>query len=150
MVTTKLSHFSDWFKNMTSHGLTHYMLNWIKLRNSYYCTKLIWNHWHSPSRKPRACSTYIVNIMPADVLARRQDISMPDITLDYRECSIPSSTWVNPKTPGNAWVCSQHCGYWCPGAKAPSHQYPQCWLNIHCIGQASYKNITLMLENIRK
>ena len=25
-------------------------------------------------------------------------------------------------TAGNAWVCSQHCGYWCPGAKAPGHQ----------------------------
>ena len=34
---------------------------------------------------------------------------------------------------------SQHRGYWCPGAKAPGHQYPQCWLNIHCIGPVSYK-----------
>ena len=47
----------------------------------------------------------------------------------------------NPQTPGNAWVCSQHCGYWCPGAKAPGHQYPQCWLNILCIGPVSYKKI---------
>ena len=49
----------------------------------------------------------------------------------------------NPWAPGNAWVCSQHCGYWCPGAKAPSHQYPQCWLNIHCIGPISYKILHL-------
>ena len=35
-------------------------------------------------------------------------------------------------------------------AKAPGHQYPQCWLNIHCIGPVSYKNTTLMLDNIRK
>ena len=34
---------------------------------------------------------------------------------------------------------SQHCGYWCPGAKAPGNHYPQCWLNIHCIGLVSYK-----------
>ena len=27
----------------------------------------------------------------------------------------------------------QHCGYWCPGATAPGHQHPQCWLNVHCI-----------------
>ena len=46
---------------------------------------------------------------------------------------------LNPYTLGNAWVRSQHCGYWCPGAKAPGHQYPQCWLNIHCIGPVSYK-----------
>ena len=45
---------------------------------------------------------------------------------------------------------SQHCGYWCPGAKAQGHQYPQCWLNIHCIGPVSYKNITVMLDNVRK
>ena len=36
---------------------------------------------------------------------------------------------VNPLVPGNAWVRTQHCGCWCLGAKAPSHQYPQCWLN---------------------
>ena len=29
---------------------------------------------------------------------------------------------------------SKYCG---PGAKVPSHQYPQCWLNIHCIGPVS-------------
>ena len=34
---------------------------------------------------------------------------------------------------------SQHHGYWCPGAKAPGHQYPQCWLNIHCIGLVPYR-----------
>ena len=45
---------------------------------------------------------------------------------------------------------SQHCGYWCPGAKAPGHQYPQCWLNIHCIGPVSYKNIAHKLNSIRK
>ena len=56
----------------------------------------------------------------------------------------------NPKTPGNAWVRSQHCGYWCPGAKAPGHQYPQYWLNDQLIGAFSYENITLLLDNIRK
>ena len=44
----------------------------------------------------------------------------------------------------------QHCGCWCPGAKAPGHQHPQCWLNIHCIGQVSFKNSALMVYNIRK
>ena len=45
---------------------------------------------------------------------------------------------------------SQHCGYCCPGAKAPGHQYPQCWLNIHCIGPVSYKNIAHKVNSIRK
>ena len=27
-------------------------------------------------------------------------------------------------------MCALLYGYWCPGAKTPSHQYPQCWLNI--------------------
>ena len=56
---------------------------------------------------------------------------------------------VNPYTAGNAWVCTQHCGYWCPGAKAPSHQYPHCWLNIHCIGPVSYRNI-IVIGNYQK
>ena len=58
--------------------------------------------------------------------------------------------YINPQTPGNAWVRSQHCGYWCAGAKAPGHQYPQCWLNIHCIGPISYKNIAHKVNSIRK
>ena len=50
----------------------------------------------------------------------------------------------------NTCVCSQHCGYWCPGAKAPDNQYPQCWLNIHCIEPVSYKNIAHKVNSIRK
>ena len=45
---------------------------------------------------------------------------------------------------------SQHCGYWCPGAKAPRHQYPQCWLNVLCIGPVSYKTIAHKVNSIRK
>ena len=58
--------------------------------------------------------------------------------------------FINPYTPGNAWVRSQHCGNWCPGAKAPGHQHPQCWVNIHCIGPISYRILHLWcttLEN---
>ena len=33
---------------------------------------------------------------------------------------------VNSWTCENAWVHTQHCGYWWPGAKAPGHQYPWC------------------------
>ena len=29
------------------------------------------------------------------------------------------------------WIYNQHCGYWWPGALAPGHQWPQCWLCIH-------------------
>ena len=46
---------------------------------------------------------------------------------------------VNPQTAGNAWVGSQHRGYWCPGAKAPGHQYPKSWLNLDFIGSVWYK-----------
>ena len=56
----------------------------------------------------------------------------------------------NPLTLENAWVRSQHCGYWCPGAKAPGHQYPQCWLNIHFIAPVSCKNIAHKVNSIRK
>ena len=34
---------------------------------------------------------------------------------------------------------SQHCGYWCPGAKAPGHQYSQYWLNINLLDQFHMK-----------
>ena len=47
-------------------------------------------------------------------------------------------------------MCTLHCGYWCPGAKAPEHQYPQCWLNMHCIGQMSCRSFTLIVHHIRK
>ena len=57
---------------------------------------------------------------------------------------------VNPLTAGNTWVCIQHCGYWCSGAKAPGHQYPQCWLIINCFGEVSYRNITVKGNYIRK
>ena len=30
-------------------------------------------------------------------------------------------------------TCIFNSCYWCPGAKAPGHRYPQCWLNIYCI-----------------
>ena len=33
---------------------------------------------------------------------------------------------------------------------APGHQYPQCSLNIHCIGPVSYKNIAHKANSIRK
>ena len=45
---------------------------------------------------------------------------------------------------------SQHYGYWCHGAKASGHQYPQCWLNIHCIGPILYKDIAHTVNSIRK
>ena len=35
-------------------------------------------------------------------------------------------------------------------AKAPGHQYPQYWLNIHFIGPVSCDDITNLLDNIRK
>ena len=35
--------------------------------------------------------------------------------------------------------------------KAPGHQYPQCWPNIHCVGPVSYrKNIAHKVNSIRK
>ena len=46
--------------------------------------------------------------------------------------------------------CVVSTGYWCPGAKAPGNQYPQCRLNIHCIGPVSYKNIAHKVNSIRK
>ena len=46
----------------------------------------------------------------------------------------------SPVRAGNAWVHNQHFCYWCPGAEAPEHQYPQCWLNSYCIGTVSFKD----------
>ena len=57
-----------------------------------------------------------------------------------------SQAWVNPLAAGKTWVHTQHCGYRCPGAKAPGHWYPQCWLGMHYIGQLSDKNTTVIGE----
>ena len=62
-------------------------------------------------------------------------------------CNKDVSSSVNPWTDGNAWMHNQHCGYWCPGAKAPGHQYPQCWFSTYCTTQASYKYITFNTNN---
>ena len=53
-------------------------------------------------------------------------------------------TWFTLWTTGHVWVHTQHCGYWYPDVIAPSHQYPQCWLNIHYIGPFLYRNITVI------
>ena len=44
----------------------------------------------------------------------------------------------NPYMTGNAWLCIE----------PPGHKYPHCWLNIHRIRQISYRNITVMDNNI--
>ena len=72
------------------------------------------------------------------------------IESSVQNCYIQCIDSINPWTLGNTWVHSQHCGYWCPGAKAPGHQYPQYWLNLQFIGPVSYENIRLLLDNIRK
>ena len=36
--------------------------------------------------------------------------------------------------------------YWCPGAEAPGHQYPQCWFEFHCIELILYRNLTITLN----
>ena len=69
-----------------------------------------------------------------------------------KTCELPNSasikfcewrSYLTLKHRETHWVRSQHCGYWCPGAKAPGHQYPQYWVNIQFIGPVSYENITL-------
>ena len=37
----------------------------------------------------------------------------------------------------------------CPGAKAPGHQYPQCWENAYSIEPISCINVSFMVNNIR-
>ena len=61
-----------------------------------------------------------------------------------------SVKWVNHETAGEAWVPTQHCGYWCPGAKAPGHQYPQCWLNRCWIGLISCRNVLFIVKSSKK
>ena len=56
----------------------------------------------------------------------------------------------NPLTAANVWVHTQHRSYWCPGAEAQDHQYPQCRLNVQCIGPFSYWNVIFIRNNIRK
>ena len=44
-------------------------------------------------------------------------------------------------------MCIENCGYWCPGAEAPGHQYPQCSLNTHCIGLILSRNVTFIVNS---
>ena len=65
-------------------------------------------------------------------------------------CSCIGVTSLYTRTDRNARLCTQHCSHLCPGDKGLGHQYLQCWLNIHCIGPVSYRNSTLVGNNIRK
>ena len=57
---------------------------------------------------------------------------------------------INPSIAENAWVCTQHWGYWYPGAVAPGHQHPQCWPNIHCIRPVSFKIILFIVKILER
>ena len=39
---------------------------------------------------------------------------------------------------------TQHCDFWCPGAKAPGRLYPQCWLNIWYTRLIPFKILDLL------
>ena len=43
---------------------------------------------------------------------------------------ISQGQWVKLYTSRDAYLRIHHSAYWCPGAKAPGHQYEQCWLSI--------------------
>ena len=62
--------------------------------------------------------------------ARNAGISSHDIDLVVPEYPSFNTRRFNTLTTGYAWVYLQHCCYWCPGAKAPGHQYQHCGLNI--------------------
>ena len=103
---------------------------------------------------PKAISNHAMLIsrktFPVD-MPRSHRIELELGWLNIRPILIQSlyiSRIINPSTSGNAWVHNQHCGYSCPGAKAPRHQYPQCWLRIYCVGAGSNKYITFAANNI--
>ena len=64
--------------------------------------------------------------------------------------NVTSLDKLNPWTTGNTWACTQHCSYWWPGAKAPGHQYQQCWQNIHCIRPVALRTVTFIGNISRK
>ena len=65
-----------------------------------------------------------------------------------RPQSFTSASVFIPSITGNAWVRNQRRGFWCPGAKALDHQYPQCWvMSIYCIRPVSCKNVTFTANN---
>ena len=55
---------------------------------------------------------------------------------------------IYPSPAGNAWMRTQHCGYWC--ANALGHQYPKRWLNVHCIELIPHRNVTIIASNIKE
>ena len=78
---------------------------------------------------------------------RRTD-GRPNGQTDKGEASTPPFNFVEAGgiiTAGSAWVRTQHCGYWCPGAKVPT-----MLTNMHCIRLTSPRNITFIVNNIRK
>ena len=51
------------------------------------------------------------------------------------QCAFAGSSlqWIPKRRPvARQYHCIINDCFWCPGAKSPGHQYPQCWLNICC------------------
>ena len=55
----------------------------------------------------------------------------------FVSCNKVGSPKFNPKLVLTHMYYILSCSYWCTGAKAQGHQYPQCWLDIHCNGPIS-------------
>ena len=72
-----------------------------------------------------------------------------DVTLVMKRPS--QALHLNPSTAGNAWVCIQHCGYWCHKIHLPKWQFnwpigqlgdmliPADWFNIK-MSKYQYRN----------
>ena len=65
-------------------------------------------------------------------------------------CKYSHSKWIRLQVSSiNSWKRIEYCGYWCPGAKAPGHQYPQPSYDIHCIGTVLYQNSISIVNNMQ-
>ena len=51
----------------------------------------------------------------------------------FEKAKAQNGDWLTNKALEMTWCLLSTWGYWCPGAKAPDHQYPWCWPNNHCI-----------------
>ena len=121
---------------------------------SYEITRLEWGNYLSPTNEPSSKtgltpSTYEATVSTnisltfLQIWKHKNQSQSIEITFQkintFQNLELFQLKWlkINPLTTGNPRWCTQHCSYWCPGAKAPGHQYPQCWLNIYCIGPVS-------------
>ena len=86
----------------------------------------------------------------AEVYKQKNIIFQNVFNIIHLQCNDHHPLWSFPEQNivvfSHYWVHTKHFIYLYPGAKAPGHQYPECWLNINPLREFIRQNINIYLH----